>query len=119
MQSLESYLQTCHSNCNVRKADLHVRKDYPFLGASPDGIVTCDCCPPSVVEVKCSYAHRDKTAEELQALVSSGVDPSMCLDTDMTLKRSHKYYTHVQSSMVNGTDTGHSWKRRQGSPKGV
>ena len=74
-------------------------EDYPFLGASPDGIVTCDCCPPAVVEVKCSYTHRDKTLEELQAVVSNGADPSMCLDADMTLKKSHRYYTQVQGQL--------------------
>ena len=45
------------------------------------------------------YAHKDKTAEELQTMLSSGADPSICLDTNMILKKTHKYYTQVQGQL--------------------
>ena len=30
------------------------------MGASPDGIVQCDCCGKGVVEIKCPFSCRDK-----------------------------------------------------------
>ena len=33
---------------------------YPHLGASPDGIVICDCCGKGVLEIKCPYSCRGK-----------------------------------------------------------
>ena len=28
---------------------------HPFLGASPDALIECNCCGQGVVEVKCSF----------------------------------------------------------------
>ena len=33
---------------------------YPFLGASPDGLVCCSCCGKGLLEIKCPYSIRDR-----------------------------------------------------------
>ena len=33
-----------HSNFAITETGLHISADYPHLGASPDGIIDCDCC---------------------------------------------------------------------------
>jgi len=38
---------------------LHVAAEYPLLGASPDGLISCVCHGDGCVEVKCSYKYKD------------------------------------------------------------
>ena len=51
-------LSASHVHARFERSGLIVKKEYPFLGASPDGIFACECagCPRKrVVEVKCPY----------------------------------------------------------------
>ena len=44
---MESYCTIAsrnHTNLKVSEAGLFVDSHNPFLGATPDGIVQCDCC---------------------------------------------------------------------------
>ena len=41
-------------------------------------------------EVKCPYRHRMQTVQEAVA------DKDFCLDAELTLKKSHSYYSQVQ-----------------------
>lgn len=42
-----------HDNVEQTKTGFFINPNVPFLGASPDAIVSCDCCGFSVIEVKC------------------------------------------------------------------
>ena len=42
--------------CGLNKSDQH-----PFLGASPDAYLSCKCCGKGLIEVKCSYSHKNDT----------------------------------------------------------
>uniref|UniRef100_UPI00358FC381 uncharacterized protein n=1 Tax=Myxine glutinosa TaxID=7769 RepID=UPI00358FC381 len=53
-----------HKNISCRLSGLVLDKDRPYIGASADGIVTCDCCQPWVLEIKCPYKHRDVSTLE-------------------------------------------------------
>ena len=44
-----------HSDVNFDNCGLVVNPKYPFMGASPDGIITCSCHGKSLIEVKCPY----------------------------------------------------------------
>ena len=33
-----------HTNFSITASGLFVNPQYPHLGASPDGIITCSCC---------------------------------------------------------------------------
>ena len=44
-----------HVNLKVRKSGLFINPSYTYLGASPDGIVSCDCCGKVVVEIICLF----------------------------------------------------------------
>ncbi|KAG5863323.1 hypothetical protein JTB14_025937 [Gonioctena quinquepunctata] len=41
-----------HTNLKVQKAGFYVDSDDNYLGASPDAMVSCDCCGNGCVEVK-------------------------------------------------------------------
>ena len=78
-----------HENFVLIPAGLHVDPSYPHLGASPDGLISCDCCGKGLIEVKCPYKYRD-------------VDPCTVTDSSFYLKisdnvslqlhRNHAYY---------------------------
>ncbi|KAG8180999.1 hypothetical protein JTE90_024747 [Oedothorax gibbosus] len=74
------------SNCG-----LMISTEKPFLGASPDGLVSCACCGQGCIEIKCPYCIRD-----------CDVDSSLkhaCLDkhsNSLTLSKKHAYYYQVQ-----------------------
>lgn len=41
-------------NLKVSASGFVISEDYPFIGASPDGFVSCQCCGDGVLEVKVS-----------------------------------------------------------------
>ena len=47
-----STISVAHKNFKVEESGLFISTDYPFIGASPDGLVTCDCCSDGVCEIK-------------------------------------------------------------------
>ena len=79
-----------HVECTTSKAGLHIGETEPFLAATPDGFVNCDCCGRGVIEIKCPYKHRDSSV----AAATQAKD--FCLDERMALKKDHAYYTQVQ-----------------------
>lgn len=82
-----------HKNVEVRSCGLFIDGDVKFVGASPDGLVTCCCCSPSCLEIKCpfSISHKSPTDVVLDFLVER--------NGKKVLKKSHKYYTQCQLQM--------------------
>ena len=91
-----------HRNIKLSECGLFLDKGDPYIGASPDQMVTCDCCPNACLEVKCPYSIN----------YTSPDDPSVKLpylkkvDGNITLNNQHKYYTQCQMQMaVTGCST--------------
>ena len=59
-----------HSGFSVSCSGLVINTSYPHMGASPDGIIKCNCCGTGVLEVKCSFSCTDQTF--LKATSQSG-----------------------------------------------
>lgn len=81
---------------HVRDCGLCINPEFPFLGATPDGIV-CDEGTSGIIEIKCSYTARDMTIEESLSL------PNFCLhktNDKISLKKSHAYYFQVQGQLM-------------------
>ena len=99
-QDYISHMSVKHVDFVVRPCGLVVDPKYPYLGASPDGFVSCSCCGCGLLEIKCPFKFRDHspTAEELLS------DPSYCLKRitigEIHLSVSHKYYCQVQGQIV-------------------
>jgi len=56
---------------------LIINPQWPYIGASPDGIVDCKCCTKRVFEIKCPYSHCGETIE-----FAASHDANFCLKTD-------------------------------------
>ena len=54
-QVYEAQMQAKHENFLASDSGFHVNPKWPFLGASPDGLVTCDCCEGGICEIKEAY----------------------------------------------------------------
>ena len=71
--------------------------EFPFIGATPDGLVYCKCCEGRVLEIKCPFSCRNKTFSE--AVLDNS---SFFLADDggsLALKEDHMYYYQVQLQM--------------------
>lgn len=88
----QHFVKQEHNNVNVKREGLKIADELPFIGASADSVMTCDCHGRKVVEVKCPFSARDK---DFNAFISS----SDCYLEKSQLKKKHKYYAQVQLQM--------------------
>ena len=85
----EQYLEQVkdeHTELSCTSSGPRVNPRYPHLGATPDGIVKCDCC--WLVEIKCRpYKHKQSHPHNL-------VDSKFCLELvndQIHLKKTFRY----------------------------
>ena len=82
----------------VHTCGLFVNPSFPWLGASPDGLVedpSMKCF--GLLEIKCPYTHPFSTIEEPCS------DPSFfasIINGNVTLKQDHKHYHQIQGQMA-------------------
>ncbi|KAM7290119.1 hypothetical protein ISCGN_010131 [Ixodes scapularis] len=104
-QAIESYVllrRYYDYDTRVTSTGLFVHAEYPFLAASPDGIVN-EGGEQGLLEVKCPQSKENMTPEDACA------DSKFCsamVGNVVTLKREHAYYYQIQGQL--GV-TGHSW----------
>ena len=87
-----------HDSLTIRDSGLVINPAFPYLGAMPDGVITCDCCGVGLVEIKCPYKYKDVHPTALVALS----DPGYCLKESsgvVTLSQNHTYYHQIQAQM--------------------
>ena len=86
-----------HESLTISDSGLNIDPRWPYLGASPDGIVDCKCCGIGVCEIKCPYAYRNSTIAEAAG------QKNFCLKKDkfgkIHLDKSHAYYYQVQAQI--------------------
>lgn len=90
-------LDSSHQQFLINECGLFLHLDYPFIGATPEGLVSCDCCGEGICEIKCPYSCHDECIEE-------SVDKrTSCLEKyakgNFLLKRNHAYYYQVQCQL--------------------
>ena len=102
-----------HRNLKVEQCGLFVKSDRPYITGSPDGIVSCNCCPKAVLEIKCPFTLADKSVKDgWKHLDYLNMNDRQILE----LNQKHSYYTQLQGQMaVTGLQLGHFFVW---SPKG-
>lgn len=84
---------TKHENFNCDRSGFVIHPDFPHLGASPDGLVSCSCCGEGCLEIKCPYCYKDPS----DSLLSHS-----CLteeNNEITLSKKHAYFYQVQMQL--------------------
>ena len=87
-----------HQNFTVIDNRLFIDPKWPFIGASPDGIICCLCCGKGALEIKCPYCHKGEAinsaaASDTKKFCLKETDGKLHLDTD------HMYYYQVQTQL--------------------
>lgn len=90
-------VQDKHSNFTLKPSGFHVPPEYPFMGATPDGIVQCECHGRGCVEIKCPFTKSHVSVND------AACDDKFCLQKRETgefyLNPSHPYYCQVQAQL--------------------
>lgn len=88
--ALEAYQRK--TGVEVDVCGIFLSAKYPFLGASPDGLLYVGNREFALVEVKCPYKHRNSSISD------ACKDTKFCLtitNSEPVLKRNHDYYFQV------------------------
>ena len=94
--ALQCYEEQMSSGCFIIDSGLVINPRWPWLGASPDGLVLQDGETVGAVEIKCPYSKRDMPISEACAersffLEMKSLSPS--------LKEKHAYHYQCQGVM--------------------
>jgi hypothetical protein len=88
-------MRTKHRNLKIQECGLFLFDEMPFIGGSPDRIMTCSCCPNACIEVKCPVSIN----------FTSPLSPSVKLPylkrdgNTLSLNKNHTYFTQCQVQM--------------------
>ena len=82
-----------HTNFEVKDVGFVISTKHPYIGASPDGIGSCDCCGEFLIEIKCPYCKRDSE-------ISDSIDCLQTVNNNLELRRTHQYYYQVQCQLL-------------------
>ena len=80
-------MKNTHSNSLVVDIDIFMSSTYPYLAASPNGIVSCSCCGVGCLEINCPHCDREKSIDNI-------VQKSSCIEkvnNNYILKENHQY----------------------------
>ena len=86
-----------HIDFQLSESGLVINPKWPFIGASPDGVISCSCCGKGVLEIKCPYSHQNAHIQD-----AASQDSRFCLkkvDGSLRLDNSHAYYYQIQSQL--------------------
>ena len=87
-----------HKKCSIDTPGFIVNSNFPFLGASPDGVLECvKCGPKALIEIKCLSSN--KNYQPSNALVLSKI----CLkksDGSLYVDKKHPYFFQIQGQMA-------------------
>ena len=95
----DQYVQSCsnhHIDLEVMESGVVISPAHSFLGATPDGMITCNCCGYGVLEVKCPFKC---TTQPLSTLVS---DKAFCpeeINGRYALRKDQQYSYQVQAQL--------------------
>lgn len=68
------------------------------MGASPDGLVQCKCCGNGLLEIKCTYTHKDLSPDEV-ATRDKNYFVYMDDNNNVKLKTNTSWYYQIQTQL--------------------
>ena len=83
-----------HKNLNVSTCGLFVLRKHPFIGASPDALISCNCCGDGLLEIKCPFSIADKSPCDANL-------PYLKKDSmgSLKLQQNNSYYSQIQAQL--------------------
>ena len=99
-QEYISNINAKHYALVVTTSGLVISPKFPFLGASPDGVVNCECHGCGLLEIKWSYKYCNQQPTAEIALSDSLYFLKRRENGNIYLSRSHKHYHQVQGQIA-------------------
>ena len=88
LKALLDLFKTEHRKPKIDAHGVILYDKAPFVGASVDGVLSCECCKKSIlIEVKCPFHLKDTGIENWSILEY--------FDKDQNLKRNHTYFNQI------------------------
>ena len=78
-----------HMGLQVNKRGFFTFVDYPFIGASPDGIIQCRCHDERLLGIKCPFTYRGLSIKHYSAKTNGCLE---IVDNHIHLKRTHSFF---------------------------
>jgi hypothetical protein len=85
-----SHTRKSHINVNYSETGLTISSEIPYINASPEFRLNCDCCREWVGEAKCPYSHKDE-------LISNIPDPKFSLENENLKKNPPTLHTSTNA----------------------
>ena len=99
---IQKRINNRHINFSCVNAGLHISAEYPFIAATPDGLLDCECCGEGLLEVKCPFRYCNSDLPDAETGDSEDL-AKFYMEVDfaggLSLKRNHQYYYQVQAQM--------------------
>ena len=91
----KSIIPVGHKHFKSNECCLLIDKEYSFLGASPDLVISCACYGKGICEIKARKSIKDQTPsmKNYKHLVKNDRGLS-------TLSKTSEYYTQIQGQMA-------------------
>lgn len=86
-----------HKQAEIKLCGLFIDSTNPYLGASPDGLVSCKCCGEGLLEIKCSFTHQHKLPKE--ACMDNHYHVTLDENENVRLKIDTSWYIQIQGQM--------------------
>ena len=86
-----------HVDFKFSESGLVINPKWPYVGASPDWVISCHCCGKGLLEIECPYNHQNT-----DILDANSQDNKFCLkkvDGSLRLDNSHVYYHQIQTQL--------------------
>lgn len=87
-----------HVSGKMCESGVVVPKGHPYLGASPDNVLSCKCCGKVTVEYKCPYLLKTKKMSVQEG--HKFLDFLVNKEGKLQINQKHKYYTQVIGQMA-------------------
>ena len=86
-----------HIHFQCQESGLFIFLVYLYLGASPDGFISCNCCDEGILKIKCSWTSQER-------LISENItQPESCLtyndSNNISLKNGLPYMQQIQDQI--------------------
>ena len=87
-----------HCSFDLEEPGLLISSSYSWIRASLDGIRKCQCCEPTVVEIKCPFKGKDLDPKIAFQLPTVGGKKDE--NGNVFLDKNHLHYFQVQTGMA-------------------
>jgi hypothetical protein len=90
---IKSMQTSQHANFKYEPSGFMISAKHFFMGATTDGVISCDCCGCGNLEIKCPFKYKDISVED------AAKNSDFCLDEKFQLRKNHRYFTQTQFQM--------------------